>query len=181
MHQTARSIVGAAGDAHAFAGMCRSGLTIRSHLLVDGKIIVDSILKRLIAAVAGADPYVVNESLSWVIYQYSTSLARLPVVLRELTVALRVTMRSIERASSPIEADSNWQAWPTFERRRGNLNICRGKGCADEGVARLEMTRKARWKRARRVRSRARGRECSSAARAAPVKQVQTRRVPDSG
>ena len=50
---------------------------------------------RLIAAVASADPYVVNESVANVIGEYSTGLATLPMVLQNLIRALSDSRRDI--------------------------------------------------------------------------------------
>lgn len=42
---------------------------------------------RLIGSIANADPYVLNENISRVVHRYSTGVATLPLVLRELVAA----------------------------------------------------------------------------------------------
>jgi hypothetical protein len=44
---------------------------------------------RLISSIANADPYVLNENISRVVHRYSTGVATLPRVLRELVAAQR--------------------------------------------------------------------------------------------
>jgi hypothetical protein len=42
---------------------------------------------RLIASIANADPYVLNENISRIIHRYSTGVATLPSVLHEFVAA----------------------------------------------------------------------------------------------
>jgi hypothetical protein len=63
------------------------GLQIqRSHALLQ---VVDRgfAIMRLIASIANADPYVLNENISRIIHRYSTGVASLPLVLHEFVTA----------------------------------------------------------------------------------------------
>lgn len=42
---------------------------------------------RLIASIANADPYVLNENISRILHRYSTGIATLPCILREFVAA----------------------------------------------------------------------------------------------